>query len=63
MEDNTSIICIECNKPIKQSEGFIPVKLGHGLHHPNCKRPCTSGKTKMYDPDKKQFKLQFLSYY
>lgn len=63
MKDKTSIICIECNKPIKKTEGFIPVNLGHGIHHPNCKRPCTSDKTKMYDPGKKRFVLQPLSQY
>lgn len=47
MGNNTSIICIKCDKQIKKNEGFIP---------------CKADKTKMYNPKKKRFVLQSLSH-
>lgn len=49
-EEETNIICYECNKRIKRNEGFIPVRYGYVTkHYPNCKNPMPSDKMREYN--------------
>ena len=44
--------CVECEQIIKKDEGFVPLsglaKLGLGIHHPSCEKPCRPHQCKVY---------------